>query len=81
LTVDKQMKNTKLSKKRLATVLENNIGVQNQLGILCAYCGVEGYYSDDCHCHKYDCSLCEPDNFCKVCLTLTVCDDSKPSSI
>ena len=81
LTVDKQMKKTKLSKRKLASVLEYNVGVQNQLGLMCTYCGVEGYVNDDCHCHKYDCSLCEPDNFCNECLTLTVCDDSKPSSI
>ena len=76
LTVDKRMKKTKLSKKKLATVLEYNVGVQTQLGLMCTYCGVEGYHHDDCHCHKYDCSLCEPDNFCNECLILTVCEHS-----
>ena len=66
LTVDKQIKKTKLSKRKLASVLEYNVGVQNQIGLMCTYCGVEGYDNDDCHCHRYDCSLCE---------------DGKPSSI
>ena len=36
---------------------------------LCAYCGDK---NGQCHCHRYDCSKCEPDNFCSRCQELTV---------
>ena len=35
----------------------------------CAYCGDK---NGQCHCHRYDCSKCEPDNFCSRCQELTV---------
>ena len=36
---------------------------------LCVYCGDK---DAQCHCHRYDCSKCEPDNFCSRCQELTV---------
>ena len=36
---------------------------------LCVYCGDK---DAQCHCHRYDCSKCEPDNFCSRCKELTV---------
>ena len=77
LEVDKRMKRSKLTKKQLATVLSHNATVQNQLGLTCTYCGCEGYMqTDDCHCHRFDCQLCEPNNFCSKCTSLTVRDET-----
>ena len=72
VTKDKKMTNTKLTKKRLEEIQEYNCEVQNQLGLMCLYCGVEGYMNDDCHCHRYDCRICEPDNFCTKCHKMIV---------
>ena len=72
VTKDNRMADTKLTKEQLEDIQEYNIGVQNQLGLTCTYCGVEGYMNDDCHCHRYDCRICEPDNFCTKCHKMIV---------
>ncbi len=61
---------TKLKPKKVTKLQEYNLTVENQLGIMCLYCGVEVH--DDCHCHEYDCFFCEPHNFCAKCHRLTV---------
>ncbi len=68
---DKRTAETKLSKKKIAKLLEYNLTVQNQMGMMCLYCGQE--MLDDCHCHEFDCCVCEPQNFCPKCYGLTVC--------
>lgn len=73
VTEEKRMKKSKLSKKQLKRVLECNAETANQLGVTCTYCGCEGYMGDDnCHCHRFDCKDCEPDNFCHTCKALKV---------
>ena len=72
VTKDNRMADTKLTKEQLEDIQEYNIGVQNQLGLTCTYCGVEGYMNDECHCHRYDCNICEPDNFCTKCHNMIV---------
>ena len=47
-------------------------GRRQSLGLTCTYCGVEGYMNDECHCHRYDCNICEPDNFCSCCASMLV---------
>ena len=82
LEMDKRMKRSKLTKTQLATVLSHNAKVQNQLGLTCTYCGSEGYMqTDDCHCHRFDCQHCDPDNFCSKCTSLTVGDETEPPFI
>ena len=61
---------TKLSRKRKAKLEEYNLTVENQMGIMCLYCGQET--QDDCHCHAFDCFICEPDNFCSKCYNIIV---------
>lgn len=70
VTKDKRMMDTQLTNKKLQELQDWNCHVQNQQGIVCTYCGVEVY--DDCHCHRYDCKICEPDNFCSSCASLLV---------
>ena len=80
--MDKRMKRTKLAKKKLTTVLSHNAKLQNQLGLTCTYCGCEGYMqTEDCHCHRFDCQHCEPDNFCSNCTSLAVRDETEPPFI
>ena len=67
---NKRMAETKLKPKKVTKLEEYNQTVDNQLGIMCLYCGAE--VRDDCHCHEYDCSVCEPQNFCTKCHVLTV---------
>ena len=62
---DGRMKETNLSRETYKSIQESNKTVQNQLGLVCDYCGAMIYY--DCHCHKYDCRDCEPESFCKKC--------------
>lgn len=66
----KRVTESKLSKKKIAKIQEYNLTVQNQMGMRCQYCGQE--MLDDCHCHAYDCYICEPQNFCSKCYSLTV---------
>ena len=54
LTVEEQQK----------VELENSM-IDNQMGMRCDYCGQLRYF--DCHCHKFDCKECSPDNFCENC--------------
>ena len=56
---------TKLSPEEVAMVIENNSSVENQLGMMCDYCGSHVFF--DCHCHKVNCFECSPDCFCDVC--------------
>ena len=58
---------TKLTPEQLAAVRENNAVSYNQLMLECEYCGVAMYDPERCHCHKYNCRMCESDNFCKTC--------------
>jgi hypothetical protein len=61
-----RIKLTKLTNEQYKRVILANAQVQNQMGLACTYCGVEGCL-DGCHCHRYDCNVCEPDNFCREC--------------
>ena len=70
--VDGRMKKTQLDDAALADVYENNMYAYNQLGYSCEYCGGNEFYGERCHCHKYDCRECEPDNFCNGCQKLTI---------
>ena len=67
---NKRVKESRLKPKKIAKLEEYNLTVNNQQGIMCLYCGAEVY--DDCHCHQYDCFLCEPHNFCSKCNLITV---------
>ena len=58
-------KKTLLSDEELSIVTQNNMSVENQLGIMCDYCGNHVFF--DCHCHKVNCMTCSPDCFCKTC--------------
>lgn len=69
---DGSMLKTKLSPQQLADVEENNETAYNQLAYQCTYCGQSFDYEDTCHCHRYNCRECEPDNFCKQCGDVTV---------
>ena len=68
---DHRMLETKLSAKQLEDVKDNNQYAYNQLAYQCEYCG-DSFDYGSCHCHRYDCRQCEPDNFCKKCQTLLV---------
>lgn len=72
VTKDNKMTDTKLTKEQLDDVHDWNCGVQNQLGLMCTYCGAAGYMNDECHCHRYDCKICEPDNYCSSCSSLVI---------
>ena len=67
---DERVKDTLLKPTALQLVRSNNSETQNQLGLLCEYCG--GSYYNACHCHKYNCKDCEPENFCGECGELTI---------
>ena len=59
---------TTLSPEMLQDVRENNKIAYNQEMYRCEYCG--GYshqINSSCHCHRYDCRECEPNNFCATC--------------
>ena len=73
LVVDKETKRmgeTSLPQWKVRQIEEYNVTVQNQEGIVCLYCGDE--IRDGCHCHKYDCKICEPQNFCFECDSMKV---------
>ncbi len=67
---DKRIGDSKLSKKKMLKLQEYNLTVQNQLGMMCLYCGVEMH--DNCHCHAFDCEICEPQHFCPECNVISV---------
>ena len=69
---DDRMLETKLSPKRLVSVKEDNEVAYNQMAYQCEYCGQTFDYEGTCHCHRYNCRECEPDNFCKQCGDVTV---------
>ena len=73
ITLQKDSRRTtesKLSKKKIAKLREFNVNVENQMGMMCLYCGQQ--VEDDCHCHEFDCYMCEPQNFCSKCYGITV---------
>lgn len=61
---------TKLKENVYKNVRESNETAYNQMAYLCTYCGKS--ICDDCHCHRWDCKLCEPDNFCDKCEEIVV---------
>jgi len=69
--IDGCLLETKLTPKELKDVKENNETAYNQLAYICEYCG-KNYDYGVCHCHRHNCSECEPDNFCKLCKKLLV---------
>ena len=71
---DGKMQPTLLSEVSLAMVTANNEIAYNQQMYECEYCGGSPYLleSIECHCHRYNCSICEPDNFCSTCGMLTI---------
>ena len=69
---DGRMKDTALNPTAFQFVKDNNNDAANQLEIMCEYCGIYHGMGDLCHCHKYDCKDCEPNNFCKKCDQITV---------
>ena len=71
--VNQRMKKTTLNPTALKCVQDHNNETYNQLDLMCDYCGIYEHMGDLCHCHKYNCKDCEPDNFCKTCDQLTVC--------
>lgn len=65
-----RVRESKLSKSKVTQLEEYNCSVENQQGMMCLYCGQE--MMDDCHCHAYNCYMCEPQNFCSECYGITV---------
>ena len=65
-----RIRESKLSKSKVAQLEEYNCSVENQMGMMCLYCGQQ--VEDDCHCHAFDCYMCEPQNFCSKCYGITV---------
>lgn len=59
------LKESELDDDRRKEIDSYNTTVQNQLGLLCGYCGVPIGF--DCHCHQVDCRQCSPDCFCNTC--------------
>lgn len=62
---DQMKKATKLKMKDYIDVQKTNETAYNQMAYLCTYCGSPIY--EDCHCHRFDCKDCEPNNFCDKC--------------
>lgn len=62
-----RMKKTNLTAEQFKSVCDSNMTAYNQLSHLCEFCGGTDFYDERCHCHKYDCKDCEPDNFCQAC--------------
>ena len=46
-------------------VLVYNMEVQNQERLKCFQCA--GFMIDGCHCHIFECAVCNPEHFCPVC--------------
>ena len=71
--VDGRVRETILTPERLQEVRENNNIAYNQEMHQCEYCG--GYshrIESGCHCHRYDCRECEPNNFCTTCGSVNI---------
>ena len=47
---NRRVTESKLKPKKVTKLQEYNMTVQNQLGMMCLYCGAE--MQDDCHCHE-----------------------------
>jgi hypothetical protein len=62
---DGRLKPTEITNDELQSIHEHNKTVENQLGILCDYCGVQRGF--DCHCHRVNCRDCSPECFCNSC--------------
>ena len=58
-------KTTKLNQMEYESVQESNKTAYNQMAYSCTYCGKS--ICEDCHCHRFDCKMCEPTNFCDKC--------------
>ena len=66
--VNGRVRETILTPERLEEVRENNNIASNQERYQCEYCGGYSYQIESgCHCHRYDCRECEPNNFCTTC--------------
>ena len=61
-----------LSAEQKRVIYEDNLEVNNQLGIMCDTCGVEIGY--DCHCHKLEpiCDICYGNYRCPQCLEFSI---------
>ena len=75
ITFNHQMKTTRLSSNVCKFIIQDNKNIQNPLGRSCHVCGAT--ICTDCHCHRYDCETCEPDNFCKNCNGILVYESVK----
>ena len=60
-----RLEKSKLTDEERKRVDDYNRTVENQLGILCDYCGTQCDF--DCHCHRINCRQCSPDCFCSDC--------------
>ena len=67
LCTGQRMVETTLNEEQLQNVIQNNQDLGNQEGSQCTFCGAHDRLDDTCHCHTYDCRLCEPKNFCDIC--------------
>ena len=66
--INGRARETTLSPEMLQEVRENNKIAYNQEMYRCEYCGGYSYQiNSGCHCHRYDCHACEPENFCTTC--------------
>ena len=62
---------TILSDELYKKIVSDNQTVENQLGLICEYCGCllseVNHKGNHCHCHIPDCEDCYPSNFCTYC--------------
>ena len=56
---------TPLAAAEVEEIRNENVQVQNQLGIRCEDCGHQVF--EDCHCHLYNCRRCNDKLFCMTC--------------
>ena len=71
--INGRVRETILTPERLQEVHENNSMAYNQEMYQCEYCG--GYshrIESGCHCHRYNCRECEPNNFCTTCGSVNI---------
>lgn len=67
-----RMQKTLLSEEAFKDVYEHNIAVSHHKLIKCEYCSRHVYTPSTCHCHRFDCHECEPENHCSDCGILLV---------
>ena len=60
-----RLKESELTGPEQVEVENLNMNVNNQLGVLCDYCGNQ--HNGECHCHRVDCRQCSPGCFCGEC--------------